>query len=84
MNLENLTMLKIEQVSAALGQGRSTTYRDLSERLLPAAVKYTERSARWPKHEIVQILKARAAGWTTQQLSELVIKMEADRKLVTV
>lgn len=61
------------------GQARSTVYADRADGLLPEPVKLGARSVGFPSHEIDQVMEARAAGASRDQLKALVKGLMAQR-----
>lgn len=60
-------------------RARSTVYMDRAEGLLPEPVKLGARAVGFPAHEVDQVMAARAAGATTEQIKALVKRLMAQR-----
>lgn len=61
------------------GQAPSTFYADKAEGLWPESIKLGARSVGFPCEEVDQIIAARAAGATTEQIKALVKRLMAQR-----
>lgn len=59
-------------VSKVMNQSRATTWKQVSIGELTPGVKISDRSTRWPSHEIEIIKAARLAGEPKEQIKELV------------
>lgn len=73
-------ILRLPQVRAATGLGRSTIYALVADRRLTPPVKLSERAVGWPEGEISAINAARIAGKSDEEIRQLVAKLEAARK----
>jgi len=73
-----MILLNKHKVTAIYGRGPSSLYADINNGLFTEPVKLG-KSSRWPDTEVDQIIKARVAGWSDDQIRELVEKLEADR-----
>jgi prophage regulatory protein len=60
-------------------RGRSTIYRDMGVGLLTPAVRLGPRCVGWPSHEIDQIISARTAGASDDDIRLLVARLIAER-----
>lgn len=60
-------------------RARSTVYMDRAEGLLPEPVKLGARAVGFPAHEVDQVMEARAAGATAEQIKALVKRLMAQR-----
>ena len=76
-----LKLLRLPAVNIRSGRSRSATYNDIAEGLLTKPVSIGARAVAWPEHEIDAILAARIAGRSPDEIRELVIKLEAARKI---
>lgn len=73
--------LRIDQVLAVRGDGRSSLYNEISAGLYPRPVRTgigCRRSA-WPESEVAAVQKARMAGVATADIRRLVQTLEARR-----
>jgi prophage regulatory protein len=77
-------ILRLPEVKRQSGYPRSTLYLRIKQGLWPKPIKLGERSVGWPAHEISQLILARIAGKTTDEIRELVDRLEADRQVTTV
>lgn len=75
-----MNLIRFKKVQQKVGTGRSTTYSQISEGLLPKPVSIGSRAVAWPEHEIDSIIKARVAGKSDDEIRDLVRKLEAARK----
>lgn len=73
-------ILRLPQVSKAIGLGRSTLYALVSDGRLTSPVKISERAVGWPESEIVAINAARIAGKPDGEIREIVARLEVARK----
>lgn len=67
--------IRIERKPAVLnrtGMSHATLYRRISEGLFPPGVTLGSRSVGWLAHEVDTMLKAFAAGKTTEELQSIV------------
>ena len=74
-----MIMLNQHKVTAMYGRGRSSLYADIAHGLFVKPVKLG-KSSRWPDTEVNQIIEVIVAGWSEDQIRELVKKLEADRR----
>lgn len=77
-----VALLRAPAVCARMGKGRATLHEDVQRGVLSPPVKLGSRWAAWPEHEIDQILRARIAGWSDDQLRNLVKRLVAERKSI--
>ncbi|MCB1850773.1 MAG: AlpA family phage regulatory protein [Gammaproteobacteria bacterium] len=75
-------LLRLPAVLRARGRSRSAHYLDIQEGLFTSPVSIGLRAVGWPEHEVDAINSARIAGKTDSQIRELVIKLEAARKVL--
>ena len=74
-------MLRERELGAAIGLARSTCWSQVADGLLPAPVKMTPRASRWPASEIAQVIAARIAGRTDDDIRKLVARLHAARQV---
>ncbi len=75
----NNSLLRLPDVLAITGQTRSTHYLRIKQGLMTPPVKLGERCAAYPADEIAAINAARIAGKNTEEIRELVAKLEQQR-----
>jgi prophage regulatory protein len=63
-----------------LGISRSTFLSQVNGGLVTKPVKVGLRAVGWPSNEIEEILEARIAGNSYEEIKELVVKLENERK----
>lgn len=73
-------ILRLPEVKAWLGVGRSMVYSQVAARLLPPPIRLGLRAVGWSSDEIGQVVAARIAGATEAEIAELVAGMVAARK----
>lgn len=78
------TILRLPRVLFKSGYSRSTLYAYINRGLYPKPIKLGARSVGWPESEVDAINAARIAGMSDYAICVLVIKLEAQRKTVTV
>lgn len=66
------TILRFPAVKGAYGVSKSTIYSQIQQGLLTKPVHLTKRTAGWPAHEISELLAARIAGKTEDEIRLLV------------
>lgn len=76
----NITMLRRPKVSQTIAMSRSATYNLIAEGLFPPGVKLSTRAVAWPEHEVNQVLSARIAGKSDDEIRQLVRDLVAKRK----
>ena len=75
-------MTSIQRLGAVLartGHGRSTVYAQIKEGIFPPPVALGARSVGWPESEISEIIGARIAGFSAEQVRDLVKSLVAQR-----
>ena len=77
-----LTILRIPDVKAESGYSRSTLYLRITQGLWPKPVHLGPRAVGWPSEEVAAINAARIAGKTDDEIRELVLRLEAARKMI--
>jgi prophage regulatory protein len=73
-------MLRLPDVKALSGQSRSTIYLRISQRLFPRPLLLGFRMVGWPESEVVALNAARIRGESDEEISALVLRLEAARK----
>ena len=68
-------------VTKRLGQCRSTLHKAVYDGLLPPPIQLGSRWSAWPSDEIDEIVRARIAGWSDDQLRELVKELVRRRAI---
>jgi prophage regulatory protein len=76
------TILRIPAVKFESGLSRSTIYQRIAEGLWTKPVSLGARAVGWPSDEVDAINSARIAGKTDEEIRTLVVKLQADRKVV--
>ena len=75
------TILRLPAVKSESGLSRSTIYLRVSQGLWTKPVSLGARAVGWPSDEVEAINAARIAGDTDDDIRDLVMKLEAARKL---
>ena len=73
------TILRLPQVKAKTGLGRSTIFSQAGEGLLPPPISLGARAVGWVEREIDAVLEARIAGAGPEEIRALVAKVVAAR-----
>lgn len=76
------TILRLPAVLRQRGLSRSTHYYDIKNGLYTRPVAIGARAVGWPEHEVAALNAARIAGKTADEIRSLVLRLQADRKLV--
>lgn len=74
-------ILRLPAVKMTSGLSRSSLYLRISEGLWPKPVSLGGRSVGWPESEISAVNAARIAGKSNEEIRQLVVRLEAARKL---
>jgi prophage regulatory protein len=74
-------ILRLPEVRALTGLSRSTTYLRITQGLWPKPVSLGARAVGWPSAEVTAINLARIAGKSDDDIRQLVLKLEAARKV---
>jgi prophage regulatory protein len=74
------TILRLPQVKARTGRGRSSVYADIRDKLFISPVSIGARAVGWPSGEVDTLIAARIAGKSDAEIRALVAKLEAARK----
>jgi prophage regulatory protein len=72
-------LLRFPAVLSATGLKSSAQYEAIALGLFPRGVHIGPRAVGWPSDEIDAINKARIAGWSDEQIKELVKYLHAER-----
>lgn len=80
MALASIRFQRIPETRAQLGISNSALYREMEDGLFPRPVKFGERTAAHPIHEVEAIMGARLNGATPEQLRRLVAELMDKRK----
>jgi prophage regulatory protein len=73
------SLQRIRTVCDRIGFGRSTVYEHISDGTLPPPIRIGPKWSAWPSDEIDALLAARVAGWSDDQIRELVTRLVALR-----
>jgi prophage regulatory protein len=73
-------ILRLPEVCAARGRGRSANYGDIKNGLFTEPVPLAERAVGWPEYEVAAINAARIAGLAADDVRELVRLLHLARK----
>ena len=74
-----LTILRLPQVVARLGLGRSSIYMQCRAGLLPPAIQIGTRAVGWISSELDAVIAARAAGVSPEAIQQLVRQLVSAR-----
>lgn len=78
-NTHTITQLsRLPAIKTATGRSKSSIYRDINTGLFPKPVIIGATSA-WPANEVQTLIRARVAGWSDDQIRELVSRLHAAR-----
>jgi prophage regulatory protein len=73
-------ILRLPEVKALCGLGRSTIYLRVNERLFPRPILLGPRMVGWRESEVAAINAARVRGSGDEEIRALVVQLEAARK----
>lgn len=76
-----VTILRRKQVQTRIGLSRSTLYLRIAEGMFTKPVALGARAVGWPAHEVAALNAARIAGKLDSEIRELVVQLEAARKI---
>jgi len=76
-----VTIHRISVVLGIRGRSRSAHYKDIQDGLFPHPVQIGARAVGHPDNEVSALNAARIAGKTDGEIRELVVKLEAARKM---
>jgi len=74
-------ILRLPVVLEKRGRSRSAHYLDIQQGLFTKPVLIGLRAVGWPEHEVDKLNNARIAGKSDDEICELVLKLEAARKV---
>ena len=75
-----MVILRLPEVKSLNGyRSDASIYNAIKIGLYPPGVAIGQRSKGWPDYEVVAIISARIAGYSDNQIRELVQKLLADR-----
>jgi prophage regulatory protein len=80
MSAASIKFQRIRDTRAQLGISNSALYREMEDGLFPRPVKFGERTAVHPAHEVEAIIGARLNGATPEKLRRLVADLMEKRK----
>lgn len=75
-------ILRLPAVKADCGLSRSSIYLRISQGLWPKPVSLGGRAVGWPASEVAAINSARIAGKSDDEIRQLVLELENERKAV--
>jgi prophage regulatory protein len=75
------TILRLPTVKAESGLSRSTIYLRIAQGLWTKPVSLGGRAVGWPASEVATLNVARISGKSNAEIRELVVKMDAARKI---
>lgn len=75
-----ISMYRMPEVKTLSGYSRSTIYLRISDGLWVTPVKLGARAIGFPSNEVSALIAARIAGKSEDEIRELVIKLEGERK----
>lgn len=75
-----MKMRSARELQAATRKSNSQWYLEISQGLIPPGVRIGKNSVAWPEYEITAINQARVAGYSDDQVRELVKALLAKRK----
>lgn len=78
-----MQLIKRPEVSKLCAKPRATLYFEISQGLFVRPIKLSQRSVAWPLNEVEQIISARIAGKSDEEIKRLVVKLETARKALT-
>lgn len=75
-----MQLIKRPEVTKLYAKPRATLYSEISRGLFVQPVKLSQRSVAWPLNEVEQIISARIAGKSDEEIKRLVVTLETARK----
>jgi len=75
------TILRLPDIKTITGLSRSTIYLRIEQGAFPKPVSLGGRAVGWPASEVAALNAARIAGRSDAEVRELVMKLEAARKI---
>ena len=76
-----LSILRLPAVKTSTGLSRSTIYLRIAQGEFTKPVSLGGRAVGWPAHEVAALNAARIAGKSSPEVRDLVVKLEAARKI---
>lgn len=67
-----VSFIRLSQTCQALGCGKTTLYKRVSEGIFPPPVHYGDRISAWPLHEVKAVCEAILKGESEESLRNLV------------
>ncbi len=77
-----MRILRLPDVLRARGRSRSSHYLDIKNGVFTRPIKVGMRAVGWPDNEVNQLNSAAVAGKSTEELRQLVLDLEKERKRV--
>lgn len=77
-----MRLISAREAQAATRKSNSQWYLEISQGTIPEGVRIGKNSVAWPDHEIKAINQARIAGYTDDQIRELVKTLMERRKAI--
>jgi prophage regulatory protein len=79
-----MKLLRIDGVLPSFGyKSKTSVYEDIKLGVLTTPVRLGKRSVGWPDYEVESICRARIAGWSDDQIRELVGQLHSERLINT-
>lgn len=75
------TILRLPAIKTSTGLSRSTIYLRIAQGEFTKPVSLGGRAVGWPAHEVAALNAARIAGKSSPEVRDLVVKLEAARKI---
>lgn len=76
----SIKILRLPAVQSECGLSRSSVYLRIAQGLWPKPISLGGRAVGWPDSEVVAINHARIAGKSDEEIRELVIELQRNRK----
>ena len=73
-------LLRLPAIKARTARSRSSTYADIKAGLFVSPVSIGVRAVAWPENEVEEIITARIAGKSDDEIRQLVAKLESARR----
>jgi len=75
-----MSILRMPMVKAITGhKSHASIYNAIRDGLFTRPVQIGKRSVGWPDYEVNAICKARVAGWSDEQIAELICRLHVRR-----
>lgn len=74
-----MRILRVDDTLTRTGDTRSPLYAKVAAGLFTRPIKVGERAAGWPEHEVDQLIAARVAGASADQIKRLVERLHQQR-----